>query len=199
MKIKIWLFCFAFFFCCVSVCEAVSSGFSVYLNTETLFSQSAGWKKVVCQSTIYDNLSEWDAVNGRFTATVAGDYQFNYVVRIQASEPGYVLLAAYKNGNELILDNMNPAFTSYSQFSSGSLIFSTKLVVGDYIEIWCRSYAGDVYLGYQGSGYNSFSGHIFNEGGGETLDVTELWNLISFFGGLCVACAFVLSVEGMKI
>lgn len=105
-----------------------------------------GWVKVNANTEEFDPNSNYDnTTNYRYTAPVAGYYQFNAAVGSSSNASFPTIAGLYKNG--VLLKRGNQAFGNGTQFdaSVSSLIL---LAAGDYIELWV----------YNGAGANLFSG-----------------------------------------
>jgi hypothetical protein len=117
-----------------------------------------GWVKVDFDAEVFDQGSDFDLVNDRFTAPTAGIYNFSARVTLNDLDPDtrYVV-ALYKNGSsECYLDSGYSAGNDYSQYGGSA---DLNLSAGDYVEVW--SYSSDATTTRHGLGnlYTHFSGH----------------------------------------
>lgn len=95
--------------------------------------------KLVFGTKQWDNLSEWDATNNRFTCKAAGIYYFSACMRLNNTTATQVFLAFYKNGaaDTRVQNFMNGAgsgTTTAPVHAHGSCIL--KLAAGDYVEVY---------------------------------------------------------------
>lgn len=101
----------------------LSSTQSLSANTRT---------KVAFDTIDYENGSNYNTANRRFTAPVTGFYQFNAIVYAYTVSSHEVTL--WKNGS-LYIRSQFVAAASINPVN-GILVATTKLVAGDYVEIY---------------------------------------------------------------
>lgn len=96
--------------------------------------------KLVFGTVQYDNQSEWDATNNRFTAKQAGTYYFSACMRLNNTLNNQVFLAFYKNGvaDTRVQNFLNGGGASGNTTSAIHAHGSTtmKLNASDYVEVY---------------------------------------------------------------
>jgi hypothetical protein len=116
---------------------------------------SSGTNSVPLDGTVYNISSSYSTVNTRFTAPVAGTYQFNLCVNIY-STPGIMMVDLYVNGTEYI------GGTRMSNTINGdnNITMSTALYlnVNDYVVP--RIYVASNSFISSGVFWNNFSGYL---------------------------------------
>ena len=135
----------------------------IFLATaETTISLSTSFAELTAFSNAHVNIgSHYDTSNGRFTAPVAGTYQFA-VTTIGNSNSDVYRLRVYKNGSSLNNFGLR-ADTQHSGSgfaTNGEFCIVTTLAASDYISIFGRSDGGaDAYANslYR---YSYFRGHL---------------------------------------
>lgn len=109
--------------------------FYAYRGTATT-TGTGGFFKVNLNSELFDTGSNYDATtNFRFTAPIAGYYQFNGGVSYAGSASGnHHIATLYKNGAEFLRGMEG----SYGDASNHLMIVGglIQLAAGDYIELW---------------------------------------------------------------
>ena len=109
---------------------------------------------IVWNNVIYNQGSHYDSSNGRFTAPVAGIYQFNVMGSITASAANSGIHRAWINGNAQA--DMFPIATASAAHISYSSSFVFNLSANDYVYITAASAT------WYGTGnvHNHFSGFL---------------------------------------
>ena len=110
--------------------------FGVGLTTDQTIVAST-WTKVAFDQEDWDTNTNYSSVNYRFTPTVAGYYQINFVIQTNGSTQGRI----YKNGSEYMRIGATP--------NANEAINGTTLVYcngsSDYIEAYVNSSSTTVY------------------------------------------------------
>ena len=112
---------------------------------------------VVMPTVDFDNNSNYNTTNGRFTAPVTGKYQFNACILMRSpNTSSYGYLRFYVNG---VAKNpiMHSSYNNDAPYEPLSFSYIISLSAGDYVNLY-MAFAGsaDSY----GSSYDSFSGHL---------------------------------------
>jgi hypothetical protein len=95
--------------------------------------------KVLFDTEVYDTNSNF--ASSRFTPTVAGYYQVNSTVTIQATGSFYVLTSLYKNGSSFAEGGLASGNASaYNRASVSALVYANGST--DYFEIYCAQNSG---------------------------------------------------------
>jgi hypothetical protein len=111
--------------------------FSAYNSSAQTISNST-WTKYQCPVEEYDTASCFDASNYRFTPTIAGYYQFNWMVQVTNSVGTLFLTSLYKNGSSF---KRGDAITGGSYSAGGSaLIYMNGST--DYVEAYVYQASG---------------------------------------------------------
>lgn len=115
---------------------------SAYLNTD--YNVAAGTIKIPIANTEYDYMSEWSAVNYRYTAKLGGIYHVSFKsMWMQTSGAGVnatITWYIYKNGAAYAAWNEN-TLRNYLNNSQIGVAFSKDIpmVAGDYIEFYATT------------------------------------------------------------
>jgi hypothetical protein len=114
--------------------------FYVYLNTATN-SPANAFAIVPFDTKVFDTGTNVDVVTnkGRFTAPVAGFYQFNARMALQAS--ARLLVGLYKNGSLAVRGNDLPGSIPIG----GTISVMLQLAAGDFIEVGVYSGSSQAY------------------------------------------------------
>lgn len=131
--------------------------FSVYRNAAFTFSVSTA-TKIPFDTKIFDTSSNLDITTniGRFTAPVAGFYQFNALISIVPNGSGILWASIWKNGSEY----RRGTRVSISTDELGSNVVSLmQLAVNDYVEIYVISTGGSPSV-EQGAKTTYFDGYL---------------------------------------
>jgi hypothetical protein len=117
---------------------------------------------VTFDTKLFDTSSNYSTSTGKFTAPVAGFYQFNWQVRCSPTLSGYQCLAAlYQNGVAVYDGSEIRAVTaSQAVASSGSALIQCAL--NDYIQIYVYSDA-TAPLVVDATGDNMFNGFLVSQ------------------------------------
>lgn len=111
------------------------SGFDAYRSTNQAVSAST-FTRVAYETEVFDNASEFDTANGRFTATEDGYYSFNAAVELASIADGSrTILSFYKNGTEYKRVHDEPLGAASISTAAGNLV-NVKLKADDFIEVW---------------------------------------------------------------
>ena len=109
---------------------------------------------IIWNNVIYNKGNHYDNTNGRFTAPVAGAYQFNVMGSITGSPANSGIHRAWINGNAQA--DMFPIATSSASHISYSSSFVFNLSANDYVYITAAS---GLWYG-TGNVHNHFSGFL---------------------------------------
>ena len=93
---------------------------------------STTWTKVTLGSEIFDTNNNFSS--SRFTATIAGYYQFNGCIRCGGTSLTGIIVGLYKNG--VFYSYGNAQATSVSPDNSINVAEILSLAVGDYVELY---------------------------------------------------------------
>lgn len=99
----------------------------------------ASWTKLVLDTKAFDTGNNFDAAtNRRFTAAIAGFYQFNaYATLLSTANLAFEgKVALYKNGSFFTGTDIYPTAAGTSVYLSGTVSDLIQLAAGDYIEMW---------------------------------------------------------------
>lgn len=88
------------------------------------------YNKVIFPTEDRDTNNNYDPGTGRFTATVATDYHFSWLVRCKGND---VAAALYKNGVMHSGGVYGASFSGVGISGSSDTVF---LAIGDYVEVW---------------------------------------------------------------
>lgn len=138
--------------------------FSVYQATQTTI-PNATWTKVGLQTKLFDTGSNFDATtNSRFTAPVAGFYQFNGVVTcyLSGTTAENTVCALYKNGSTL--KNGSQITLPTSPANAGTTVSGLfQLAAGDYVELWVYQAQGSSGNSLNGEGITALDGFLVSK------------------------------------
>lgn len=114
----------------------------VYLAADATITAGAP-RKILFDTKSFDNLNEFSTSNNRFTATRAGNYLVNSLIKIDPSVADVVYALEIKVNGTIVT---NKALYSYTSGTFSLQITDyLPLSVGDYVEIWVDSgEVGDV-------------------------------------------------------
>ncbi len=135
------------------VSNSAQVAFSVYRGSNQSVPSST-YTKILFTSKDFDTNNNFDLTTSRFTATVAGKYQFNASAVCSGGTYCYIVL--YKNGTSYI---QNGSSSVYVQI--GDII---HLEAGDTVEAYIYNTGSTVMLGDKV--YTRFSGILLNGGSG---------------------------------
>lgn len=109
--------------------------FMAYLSTGA--SISSGVQAIALNAEDFDVGNNFNISNGRFTAPVAGTYQFNALVGIDTTTTSISYLSAEirKNGSRYFGGGWNSKPSTTSTYSNASASYTIYLAAGDYIEL----------------------------------------------------------------
>jgi hypothetical protein len=113
--------------------------FSAYLGTTQSVS-SGVWTKLQLNTEDFDTNSNYDASTYRFTPTVAGYYQVNYIAYAVGTGTTTSFTRLYKNGTPFQMSSYAPPISSVDTASAGSLVVYLNGTT-DYIELYGILYA----------------------------------------------------------
>jgi hypothetical protein len=133
--------------------------FSAYRNASLSLTNTA-WNLVAMDTKLFDTSTNVDVVTnkGRFTAPVAGFYQFNLSAGIASLADGNLMsVALYKNGVQFIVGDQGQDRNSVS--AVGSVAALLQLAANDYIEPYIYNGGTGLSL-YNGATVNMFSGFL---------------------------------------
>lgn len=137
--------------------------FRVCKSDTTQSISATTWTKVSFQTEQYDYNGDFDnATNYRYTAPVAGTYEFESYVVGEASIGANHLdqLKLYKNGSEITHGSSIGHVTSTN--NHGSVKDRLKLAAGDYIEVWFFTSAAGQLDGAASTSQTYFTGQLLD-------------------------------------
>jgi len=118
---------------------------------------STTWTKVTLGSEIFDTNNNFSS--SRFTATIAGYYQFNGCIRCGGTSLTGIIIGLYKNSTFYSYGNAQA--TSVSPDNSINVSEILSLAVGDYVELYGFIIGTSPSFAYALSGANArFSGSL---------------------------------------
>ena len=131
--------------------------FSAYQGTGGSQSISATtYTKVTFDVEVFDTNNNF--ASNRFTPTVAGYYQVNWLVTTQSTSPSnYLFTDLYKNGADFCRGSLTIPQTSSYGFSNGSALIYMNGTT-DYLEVYCWSAASTSLANNQQ--YTTFNGSL---------------------------------------
>lgn len=103
--------------------------FSAYLSSPQSISAST-FTKVTLDTEEFDTTSNF--ASSRFTASIAGYYQFNGTIRANGATVTGLTISFYKNGSELV----RPFAATSLLGGAGSISAVIALSINDYVELW---------------------------------------------------------------
>jgi len=116
---------------------------------------STTWTKVTLGSEIFDTNNNFSS--SRFTATIAGYYQFNGCIRCAGSSLTGIVVSLYKNGS--IVGYGNAQQSSVAPDNSINVSEVIYLAVSDYVELYGFIIGTSPSFAYAAAGANArFSG-----------------------------------------
>lgn len=115
---------------------------------------------LIFDSYIYNPTGNYNTSNGRFTAPVAGFYQFNYCIRFDGVPSGisYIRVQPYVNGNHIeyyVGDAIFGSNMGSSNYLHSAMSFAINMAAGDYMFLQYSSGGG-----YSCPCYGGFSGYL---------------------------------------
>jgi hypothetical protein len=117
--------------------------------------------RVVCNTVAFDTHSAYDAVNGKFTAPVAGYYHFSWTVSLATTvTTNYISAVLFKNGASVLNGQAGTGQTGFYATSTVSL--TLYLAAGDYVESFAYANVATIVPGDLQS-RAGFSGHLVEE------------------------------------
>ena len=127
----------------ITLPSGAAPAFSAYLNTDQSISLTT-WTKVQFNTELFDTNNNFDSTtNYRFTPTVAGYYQINFVVGGLSGNGRAFIGAIYKNGSILVKSGIY--MPSAGQLDDGSLSISHLIYFNgssDYVEFYAYQDGG---------------------------------------------------------
>jgi hypothetical protein len=137
------------------VTKPSNPAFRAYYSVNTTWTLAAD-DTFIFNATEYNIGSCYNTSNGRFTAPVAGVYQFNfYSIYYGAYSNGYINLQ--KNGANLTSGtNVHFSSNAGNTWNNVHYVTSVYLNSGDYISLINR----DMTINYHGDDWSSFSGYL---------------------------------------
>ncbi len=119
----------------------VTNAASAVVSSSTITVTASTPKEIVFDTENYDSLGQYDATTGRFTAQIAGYYQFDAGIRWTngATAPSVVQVYLRINGGATLF--MRSEFTELSnavpyQAKPSGII---RMAAGDYVSVWVNS------------------------------------------------------------
>ena len=130
--------------------------FSAYAASTTLLINGAG-TKVTFDAEEFDTANCFNTSTSRFTPTVAGYYQINAAVCVQATGSFYMLAQIYKNGSNYRQGSIASGNASaYNLGQVNAIVYMNGTT--DYLEIFGAQNSGSNYNTYNAAGYTYWSG-----------------------------------------
>ena len=120
---------------------AAAPAFSAFSNGNQTLANST-WVKVQCNIEEFDTNSNYDnAVNYRFTPTLAGYYQVSAACNFSTNSSGTRFLQIYKNGSSFKqLQNVAANSLNYMELSGSCLVYLNGST--DYVELYALQNSG---------------------------------------------------------
>jgi len=117
------------------VLAPANPAFLAYLGSS--ISASSGVQAIPLNTEEFDIGSNFNTSNGRFTAPVAGTYQFNAIVAIGATATSVTYISAEirKNGSRYVGSGWNSKANTTSAYANAAASFTIYLSAGDYVEL----------------------------------------------------------------
>jgi hypothetical protein len=129
------------------VLAPANPAFLAYLSANT--SVSSGVRAILLDAKEFDIGSNFNTANGRFTAPVAGTYQFNAIVAINTTATSIVYISAEirKNGGRYLNGGWGSKADTTNAYANNTASFTVYLSAGDYIELGTEISASVMLLG----------------------------------------------------
>lgn len=99
----------------------------------------------------------YDPSNGRFTAPVAGVYQFEWNHLMPYANSGEYRFSLYQNGTGNVAGSVHIFQKAANTWQTASISKTCWLNAGDYINVWYSQGSGNTYTD---GNYNSFTGYL---------------------------------------
>ena len=130
-----------------------------YENTTAQSISSTTWTKVTVNSQIFDTTTS-DFSSSRFTASVAGYYQFNGCIRCNGSSITGIVVALYKNGSIVGYGNaLQSSVPADNSINVSEIIYLNGST--DYVELYGFIIGTSPNFAYAAAGANArFSGAL---------------------------------------
>ncbi len=145
-----------------SVTPAIISnpyGFSAYRSAAFTDGNSA-YALVTFDTENFDTGSNYDTSTGKYTAPVAGFYQFNANISVNYTGGNYIGVAFHKNGTRVSIGNFVAGGGSGSTLASNGVSAYLQLAANDYVQVYHFGTGG---AGQTGSDLTNFSGFLVNK------------------------------------
>jgi hypothetical protein len=129
------------------VLAPANPAFLAYLSANTAV--SSGVRAILLDAKEFDIGSNFNTANGRFTAPVAGTYQFNAIVAINTTATSIVYISAEirKNGSRYLNGGWGSKADTTVAYANNTASFTVYLSAGDYIELGTEISASVTLLG----------------------------------------------------
>ena len=132
--------------------------FGVYAGSTTLLTNGTN-VKVAFNTKEYDTANCFNTTTSTFTPTVAGYYQINAAVCVQATGSFYMITTLYKNGSSYRQGSIASGNASaYNLGQVNSLVYMNGTT--DYLEVYGAQNSGSSYNTYNASTNTYFNGFL---------------------------------------
>lgn len=132
--------------------------FGVYNGATTLMATGTNIK-ILFNTKEYDTANCFDTSTSKFTPNVAGYYQINAGVTVQATGSFYMITTIFKNGAAFKQGAISGGNASaYNEGTVSSLVYMNGTT--DYLEIFAAQNTGSSYNTYNASTNTYFNGYL---------------------------------------
>lgn len=114
--------------------------------------------QILYTGTTANRGNHYNAPNSRFTAPIAGVYQFHVRWWMHTGTSGTAYLYLYKNGS-VFTEQRNNEPTTRTEYETISSVFTVTLAVNDYIEVYAYGSGGQFHSSTTVQ-YSEFSGYL---------------------------------------
>lgn len=133
--------------------------FSYYRNTA--FSGSSGTNLITCDTSEFDTGSNYSTSTGKFTAPIAGFYEFSGAINAAVNNGGWSQTLLYKNGTAVKAGSALEAFIASSQQAIATTVDAMlSLASSDYVQLYWVTNGVSIYTGPANTW---FQGHIYSQ------------------------------------
>lgn len=114
---------------------------------------------IVYDGTSHNRGGNYNTSNGRFTAPVAGVYQFSVWHWHKQSTGGFVFLYLKINGS-VLFEHRHTRYSSHGEYNRIGFTTEASLNANDYITVEAAGQSGGVMHTSASAAYSQFSGHL---------------------------------------